>query len=243
MKSLENIVAEEDFQAWEAYPKYRNLFNKLDVALQQGLHAAPAGIAPKESGTYISRPAYNMYGMGIGAKKFYYDSDTMHEALINNDVVPPGHFWCEWLSGKHLSVDFHRDPETNIFYTRSVWEGTHYDDSNLTKFNQWVRLPVEIHPYDIKFTLPWNDMDVVAINLEMRGDKVIEAHLRLGNDPWDDLPIGTKVTPIWDDMDVPDGSEFRGNLHSDMEYYSASGHLTDIRRGYIIERPKQKEKQ
>jgi hypothetical protein len=38
-------------------------------------------------------------------------------------------------------------------------------------------------------------------------------------------------------MDVPEGAEFRGNLHSDMEYYSASGHLTDIRKGYVIERP------
>jgi hypothetical protein len=94
-----------------------------------------------------------------------------------------------------------------------------------------------MHYSDIELSLPWNDPKVNAINLEMRGDKVIEAHLRLGNDPWDDLPVGTKVTPVWNDMDVPEGSEFRGNLHSDMEYYSASGHLTDIRRGYIIERP------
>jgi hypothetical protein len=234
---LENIVAEEDFQAWDEYPSYRNLFNKLDVALQQGLNAGPAGVAPKQSGTYISRPAYNLYGMGIGAKKFYYDSDLMYEALINNDIVPPGHFWCEWLPGKHLSVDFHRDPDTGIFYTRSVWVGVHYDDDNLTKFNHWTREDAHIHYSDIQLPLPWNDPKVNAINLEMRGDKVIEAHLRLGNDPWDDLPVGTKVTPVWNDMDVPEGSEFRGNLHSDMEYYSASGHLTDIRRGYIIERP------
>jgi hypothetical protein len=235
--SLENILAEEDFQAWDIYPKHRNLFNKLDVALQQGLHAGPAGIAPKQSGMYISRPAYNVYGMGIGAKKFYYDNDTMYESIINNDIVPPGHFWCEWLSGKHLSVDFHRDPDTGIFYTRSVWVGVHYSDDNLTKFSHWKREDANIHYSDIELQLPWDDLDVNAINLEMRGDKVIEAHLRLGNDPWDDLPVGTKVTPIWDDMDVPEGAEFRGNLHSDMEYYSASGHLTDIRRGYIIERP------
>jgi hypothetical protein len=237
MTSLENIVAEEDFQAWDVYPSYRNLFNKLDVALQQGLHAGPAGIAPKQSGMYISRPTYNVYGMGIGAKKFYYDKDLMYEAIINNDIVPPGHFWCEWLSGKHLSVDFHRDPDTGIFYTRSVWVGVHSSDDNLTKFSHWKREDVDIHYSDIKLKLPWDDLAVNAINLEMRGDKVIEAHLRLGNDPWDDLPVGTKVTPIWNDMDVPEGAEFRGNLHSDMEYYSASGHLTDTRRGYTIERP------
>jgi len=218
------------------YPNYRNLFNKLELALSQGLNAAPAAVNPLHDGYYISRPIYNLYGMGLGAKKFWY-SDEMYNDLLNNDVVPPGHFWCEWLDGNHLSIDFHRNPENGIFYTRSVWQGRHYSKDNLTKFETWTRLENKIHPYDIKINLPWNDEKVVAINLEMIGKYVIEAHLRLGNDPWDDLPVGTVVTPVWNNEPVPEEVEFRGNLHNDMEYYSASGHLADVRKGYIIQRP------
>ena len=237
MESLDNIKAEEDFQTWDLYPRHRNLFNKMEVALQQGLHAGPAAVAPQKEGTYISRPIYNIYGMGIDAKKFKYTND-MYENIINNDIVPPGHFWCEWVEGDLLSVDFHRNPTTGVFYTRSIWQGEHYSKENLTKFKQWTRLENTIHPYDIKLDLPFNDDEVTAINIEMIDKTVIEVHLRLGNDPWDDLPVGTIVTPKWGDMEgIPEGKEFRGNLHEDMKYYGASGHLSDIRLGYIIERP------
>lgn len=235
MKKISNVKADEDFQTWELFPKYRNLFNKMDIALTQGLHAGPAGVAPKKEGIYISRPIYNLYGMGIGAKKFKYTND-MYDSFINNGVVPPGHFWCEWIDGDHRSVDYHRNPETQEFYIRSVWRGLHYSDDNLTRFESWERLEND-SPVGIGDSGPWADPEVTAINLEIRGNYVIESHLRLGNDPWDDLPIGTVVTPVWHDMDIPEGAEFRGNLHEDMESYSASGHLSDIRKGYIIERP------
>jgi hypothetical protein len=233
---LSNVKADEDFQTWRMYPKYRNLFNKLEIALSQGLHAAPAAVNPLYEGYYISRPIYNFYGMGIGAKKFWYSED-MYNKMLNNDIVPPGHFWCEWIQGDHISVDFHRNPKSGIFYTRSTWQGKHYSSDNLTRFSSWTRLENKLHPYDIKLNLPWNDEKVTAINLEIKGSYIIEAHLRLGNDVWDDLPIGTEVIPIWQDMEPDDDSEFRGNLHSDMEKYSASGYLTDIRKGYIIKRP------
>jgi len=233
---LSNVRAEEDFQTWRIFPKYRNLFNKMEIALQQGLKSGPAAVNPLHDGYYISRPIYNLYGMGIGAKKFWY-SDDMYNQLLNNDVVPPGHFWCEWVEGDHLSIDFHRDPKNNIFYTRSVWQGRHYTSDNLTQFSSWTRLESELHPYDIKLKLPWNDEKVTAINLEYKGNYVIEAHLRLGNDPWDDLEIGTVVTPVWDDADIDPSKEFRGNLHQDMEAYSASGHISNVRKGYYIDRP------
>lgn len=233
---LTNIIAEEDFQSWRIYPQYRNLFNKLELALAQGLHAAPAAVNPLHSGYYISRPIYNLYGMGIGAKKFWYE-DSMYNELLNNAIVPPGHFWCEWIDGDHLSVDFHRNPKNGIFYTRSIWQGRHYTSDNLTQFATWERLENNMHPYDIKLDLPWNDEKVVAINLELKGKYVIEAHLRLGNDPWDDLEIGTVVRPVWDNTPIDNTKEFRGNLHNDMEYYTASGYLSNVRKGYYIERP------
>ena len=235
---LSNIKAQEDFQTWDLYQnKYRHFFNKLEVALQQGLHAGPAGVPPQRDGDYLYRPIYNLYGMGIGATKFSYDQ-SMADDIISNAVIPPGYFWCEWVEGRQLSIDFHRDPETNIFYTRSVWEGIHYSDDNLTKFQEWIRLPNDIHPYDIKLDLPWNDLEVTAINIEMRGDIVIEVHLRLGGDPFDDLPVGTVVTPVWDAMEIPEGVEFRANPDEEgTEDFSASGHLLSVRKGYLIQRP------
>jgi len=79
--------------------------------------------------------------------------------------------------------------------------------------------------------------DLVAFNVETRSGKVIEIHLRLGNDPFDHLPVGTRITPVWDGETVPDGAEFLGNFYPDLEQYGASGRLTNIRSGYIIERP------
>ena len=235
---LSNIKAQEDFQTWDLYQnRYRNLFNKLEVALQQGLHAGPAGVPPQRDGEYLYRPIYNLYGMGIGATKFSYDQ-SMADDIISNAVIPPGYFWCEWVEGRQLSIDFHRDPETKTFYTRSVWEGSHYADDNLTKFKQWTRLPNDIHPHDIEFHLPWNDLEVTAMNIEMRGNVVIEVHLRLGGDPFDNLPIGTVVTPVWDDMKVPEGAYFLSNPDEEgTEDFSASGNLKDIRKGYIVELP------
>ena len=72
----------------------------------------------------------------------------------------------------------------------------------------------------------------------MRGNYVIEAHLRLGGDPFEDLPIGTVVTPVWDDMEIPEGAEFRSNPDEEgTEDFSASGHLLNVRKGYLIQRP------
>jgi len=235
---LTNILAKEDFQAWDLYKdRYSRLFNKLEIALEQGLHAGPAGVPPQKNGIYIYRPAYNLYGMGIGATKFEYKT-SMADDIISNGVIPPGYFWCEWIDGGLRSIDFHRNPDTGIFYTRSVWQGTHYDDTNLTKFKQWERIPNNIHPYDIKISLPWNDQSITAINLEMRGDTVIEVHLRLGGDPFDDLPIGTVVIPVWDSMPIPDQAEFLPNPDEEgTEDFSANGHLENVRKGYIVERP------
>jgi hypothetical protein len=232
---------EEDFQAWEMFKNkpFRWLFNKLEVALNQDLHAGPAAVAPVHSGIYIHRPIYNLYGMGIGATKFAYDADHDYDDFINHAVVPPGHFWCEWIHGEHISIDYQQysDGEWRI---RSVLLGEHYDDDNLTKFNHWRKVSHEYAPAFQDTGL----LDIIGLdpyapycNIEMRGDYVVEVHLRLGNDPFDHLPIGAKIIPVWDNEEAPEG-EWMGNLHNDMEQYSASGNLTNIRRGYVIQYPK-----
>ena len=231
---------EEDFQAWEVFKNKESsrwIFNKLEVALRQGLHAGPAGTAPEKSGEYISRPIYNLYGMSIGAEKFTYE-ETMFERIINNDIVPPGHFWCEWIDGEHMSIDY--EYTGSEWRTRSVWVGEHYSDENLTKFKSWTRVENSkaISAIDLAIQTPFDVLfshkDLTKkINIEMRGGHVIEAHYRWGNDPFDEYLVGTRVIPVWDNEEAPEG-EWQGNLHEDMEKYSASGHLTNIRRGFVI---------
>ena len=240
---------DEDFQTWEYYKEYKEfrwLFNKLEVALRQGLHAGPAGTAPKKNGVYISRPVYNTYGMGIGAKKFVYD-ESMEDDLINHAVVPPGHFWCEWLVGPQLSIDYQVRDDFKTWEVRSIWLGEHYDDSNLTKFKQWTKLDPSLAPnvHLVPLNLPWFGTDatrkfremVPGFNIEMRCRKVVEIHLRHGNDTLDHLPVGTTVTPVWEDMEIPEGAEFESNLTEGMTDNGAHGHLSNIRRGFIVTRP------
>ena len=240
MQNLKSPRSEEDFDSWNIYKntEHRWVFNKLEVALRQELHAGPAATAPDYNGVYIYRPIYNLYGMGIGAKKFEYDKGSMYDSLINNDVVPPGYFWCEWLHGEHLSIDYNQDVD-GFWHTRSVWRGEHESKENLTRFSSWKRLENNDAP-------AWNrlpfepeflyDRDVPVFNIEMIGNKIIEIHLRLGNDPFDEYPVGTTIIPVWNDEEAPEG-EWKGNLHKDLELYSASGHLSDTRRGYVVKGP------
>lgn len=238
----ESLSIEEDFQAWEAFKsikKYRWLFNKMEVALRQGLHAGPAATAPSHAGTYIYRPIYNLYGMGIGAKKFQYN-ESMYNLMINNGIVPPGYFWCEWVDGEHYSIDYERVDYS--WEVRSVWKGEHESKENLTKFNSWTRIDNwgmfdAYHLNSYCLNLPFlRNSNITKFNLEMIDNAIIEVHLRWGNDPFDDLPIGAKIIPVWDNEEAPEG-EWRGNLHSDMEQYSASGNLTNVRRGYVVQYP------
>lgn len=237
---LKSPTAEEDFEAWGLYKntEHRWAFNKLEVALRQGLNAGPSATAPEKSGKYIFRPTYNIYGMGIGAKIFWYDKESDHKSLINNDVVPPGHFWCEVLKGRHLSIDYNQDTD-GFWHTRSVWQGKHESEDNLTRFASWTRLDNTLAP-------AWNDLplepsflydpNVPTFNIEMIGNYIIEVHLRLGNDPFDEYPVGSEIVPVWNNEEAPEG-EWKGNLHKDMELYSASGYLSDVRRGYVVRRP------
>lgn len=240
MSAFKSIHIEEDYEAWALYGKteHRWLFNKLEVALRQGLHAGPAGSVPENKGTYIHRPIYNLYGMGVGAQKFFYHGEEDFDAMINYGLVPPGSFWCEWLTGDHISIDY-RPTQWGRWEVASVWKGVQDLSDSLTRFEHWERVDPKVapKPSDFWFKIEaFLDPRVFGINIEMIGDKVVEVHLRLGNDPFDDLPIGSRIIPVWNDEEAPEG-EWRGNLFEDMAKYAAGGHLEHVRRGFVIQRP------
>ena len=52
--------------------------------------------------------------------------------------------------------------------------------------------------------------------------------------------MGSKVYPIWDEKDLnkKNGMKFSPNHESDIRFYSADGHLSDVRRGFYVEEVK-----
>ena len=85
-------LLDEDYQAWEAYPQHRWVFNKLEVALKLGYKAGPACVPlPKTENTLfkaIIRPIYNLYGMGINAKVKTFRPMIDNEIIINHGFIP-----------------------------------------------------------------------------------------------------------------------------------------------------------
>src|SRR5215470_874915 len=90
-------IPTEDSDAWMWYPQHRWVYDKLAIALSQGLDAAPHGVAPHQYPVF-SKPIYNLKGMGVGSRALR-SPDEYAEAYR------PGHFWSTLLEGDHVSSD------------------------------------------------------------------------------------------------------------------------------------------
>jgi hypothetical protein len=222
---------DEDFECWEHYPQHRWVFNKLEVAMKLGYHCGPACVPVKHNGNYIVRPIYNLYGMSVGAEqKYLRKSDT--QLMNDHGLIPPGHFWCDWFDGVHYSIDYKWELDLEpITTTIGTKEGL--------KFTQWTKvenvykeLPKWIYKFD----------DVEELNLEFIGDKLIEVHLRSGNDIVHDDPVGTKMIPHWQDSDPNYINMLKERWTYHNNYfpagpYDASGYIANPRLGYLKLKP------
>ena len=61
------FIPTEDSDGWMWNPAHRWVYDKLAVALSQGLEAAPHGVAPQNYPVF-SKPIYNLKGMGVGSR-------------------------------------------------------------------------------------------------------------------------------------------------------------------------------
>src|SRR5205807_5525371 len=90
-------IPTEDSDAWLWYPAQRWIYNKLAIALSQGLDAGPHGtMAPRFP--IFSKPIINLKGMGVG-------SGVLHSQADYDKHYAPGHFWMTLLEGRHISSD------------------------------------------------------------------------------------------------------------------------------------------
>jgi len=206
-------MIDEDVESWFKYPQYRNWFNKLFVADFFGYKCGPASVPIPEDGYYITRPTYNLKGMGAGAKICYYNKDDIPH-------LPAGHFWCEVFTGGHYSVDYVKRGE--ILEQLVCFQG--YNNCNdLSYFLKWERI-------DKQFALPTVlfNLDVERLNIEIIGDKVIEVHLRGGFDHMLDY---TELYPVFENTTnvlVPDDCTW---IEGEED---GNGEITNKRLGYYV---------
>ncbi|ANB03373.1 hypothetical protein [Ectothiorhodospira sp. BSL-9] len=190
-------VAVSDAAAWRLNPRHRHVYDKLRLALEAGLTAAPCGVAPMDLGVapkeeVFVKPITNLSGMGLDAR-----------AMRAGDVpAEPGSFWCQRLTGLHTSTDClvqegvvrwfaHTRASAEKDAARPIyWE----IGAALPELESWIHDWVERHlaGYSGLF------------NIELIGGQPIEAHLRGSNGFFDFY--GADFLPAW--VSLADGEAF-----------------------------------
>ncbi len=170
------IIPTKDWEAWTLYPRHRWIYDKLAVALSQGLDAAPHGVIPP-SFPVFSKPMMNLRSMGAGSLPIP-DADT-YRASLN-----PGHFWCTLLTGAHVSTDA-AIVDGHVRWWRHATGATAPGGT----FDYW-HIHAEAMPDIEDWCGAWARTHLVGytgmVNFETIGSRIIEAHLRFA-DQWPDL--------------------------------------------------------
>ncbi|KAF8959777.1 hypothetical protein BGZ46_001694 [Entomortierella lignicola] len=170
------VIPTEDWHAWSLFPNHRWIYDKLAVALSQGLQAAPHGVLPPFYPVF-SKPITNLRSMGAGSLAIP-DEATYRKSL------QPGHFWSTLLTGRHVSTD------AAILDGKIVWcrhtTGISAGDGTFDYWHIHAEEIVEVEDW----CQGWASKHLAGYtgmaNFETIGGRIIEAHLRFA-DQWPDL--------------------------------------------------------
>ncbi len=176
-------VGVSDAAAWRLNPAHRYLYDKLRLALAQGLPAAPCGVDPLAMGLppeaeLIVKPITNLAGMSL----------NVEFARANALPERAGSFWCQRLRGEQSSTDcLVRNGET-------LWQGhTLASPERDRERPLYWRLGADLRerePVVAAFVIRFLHGYTGMCNLEMIDGRVIEAHLRGSNGFFDRYPAG-----------------------------------------------------
>jgi hypothetical protein len=169
-------IPTKDWEAWGLLPRHRWIYDKLAVALSQGLDAAPHGVPPPFYPVF-SKPMMNLRSMGAG-------SLAIPDEATYRASMQPGHFWATLLTGPHVSTDAavvdgqvrwwrHATGATAPAGTFDYW---HVHSEAMPEIEDWCGA------WSAKHLAGYTGM----INFETIGGRIIEAHLRFA-DQWPDL--------------------------------------------------------
>ncbi len=170
------FVPADDPEAWAWNPKHRWVFDKLQLALSQGLDAGPHGLTPKHFPVF-SKPIFNFGGMGAGSRVIASASAYAHHST-------PGHMWMPLLDGPHISTDM-AVVDGDVAWIRHA---TGRPTSG-GMFDYWTVHADAMPDHEARLRL-WAKGNLGGytgiINAETIGGTIIDAHLRF-SDQWPDL--------------------------------------------------------
>jgi hypothetical protein len=169
-------IPTEDSDAWLWYPAHRWVYDKLAVALSQGLAAGPHGTTPPGFPVF-SKPIVNLRGMSVGSRVLKSQADyDAHYA--------PGHFWMTLLRGRHVSSDV-----AVVAGVPRWWRHVTGKPAGQGTFDYWIvhaeseaAIETRCGAWIGKYLAGYTGM----LNVETIGETIIEAHLRFA-DQWPDL--------------------------------------------------------
>lgn len=204
-------IGVNDANAWRLNTMHRHVYDKLHIALAQGLSTAPCGVRPVDMGIDDDRPLFikpitNLSGMALGTRK------TTAAKLNAGEDNLPGHFWCEFLTGAQSSTDclLHNGKVVWFAHTRASDEKR---DNRPIRWHIGVDLP-EQEPRIAAFLEKQLTGYTGLCNLEMIGDYIIEVHLRGSNTFFD--YYGAAFIPAWvklvDDNEWHDPGKIPGGI-------------------------------
>jgi len=170
------VIPTEDGDAYELFPKYRWLYNKLAVAETQNMTCGLHGMAPPKFPVF-SKPVYNMRGMGAESRVFRSAKDyQLHQR--------PGHYWMPLLDGEHVSSDV-----AVVDGAAKWWRHVTGEAIGDGMFDYWTVLAAA-RPEIEAYCGEWLQRNLGGytgmVNFETIGARIIEAHLRF-SDQWPDL--------------------------------------------------------
>jgi hypothetical protein len=218
----------DEWEIWDRYPQHRNWLNKLYLAYSLNYQCGPGGYPVPESKNYVVRPVYNLAGMGLGAKLQYLEKG-------DKNSVPPGYFWCEYFDGPHYSVTYQFCQDDQYSWNPlSCWQGTN-SSSNFTKFTHWIKMSDYAPPVPTELNVL---SDVPYINIEFKGDKPIEVHLRPSGNPDGSIHSNyNEYIPIWESdaqqalVMFQKGYKF---IPNPMDMSDVEAHTSERRLGFFV---------
>jgi hypothetical protein len=170
------LISTEDSDSWNWYPRHRWVYDKVAVALSQGLAAAPHGVEPPGFPVF-SKPITNLKGMGVGSRVLRSATDYVaHYA--------PGHMWMTLLDGRHVSSDVAVLDGAPVWWRHAT--GKPGDEGTFDHWTVHVEADADIERHSGDWIMRHLAGYTGMINLETIGGRIIEVHLRFA-DQWPDL--------------------------------------------------------
>lgn len=180
-------IGVNDVHAWRLNPQHRYIYNKLHVALSQGLRAAPCGIDPlllgvaPDANCFI-KPITNLGGMSLNTRSLpaqALSTCSINKAENTEENCAAGSFWCEFLTGQQTSSD------VLVLDGQPVWYA-HTKAANDKNNNRPIYWDIGANCHELEPIIETFIQRELAgytglCNIEMIDHAIIEAHLRGSN--------------------------------------------------------------